>query len=79
MRAEAVAAIRRTVAPGGTLLIVARGREPGEPEGQMPWPLTRGELERVAGGDVRLTSFEDFVDREDPPVRRFRAVFRRDG
>ena len=79
VRAEAVAAIRRTVAPGGTLLIVARGREPGEPEGQMPWPLTRGELERVAGGDVRLTSFEDFVDREDPPVRRFRAVFRRDG
>ena len=25
----------------------------------------------------RLESFEDFVDREEPPVRRFRAVFRR--
>jgi len=79
VRAVAAAAIRRTVAPGGTLLIVARGREPDEPEGQMPWPLTRAEVEAIAGGGLRLTSFEDFVDREDPPVGRFRAAFRREG
>ena len=77
VRAEAAVAIGRSVAPGGTLLIVARGREPDEPEGQMPWPLTRGEIEAAASGDLRLTSFEDFVDREEPPVRRFRAAFRR--
>jgi len=75
-RAEAVAALRRTLAPGGVLLVVARGRERHDPEGQMPWPLTRHEIEGVAEGDLQMTSFEDFLDHEDPPVRRFRAVFR---
>ncbi len=76
-RAQAVAALRRTVAPGGVLLVVARGREVTEPEGQMPWPLTRQEIEAIANDELQLTSFEDFLDQEDPPVRRFRAVFRR--
>ncbi len=76
-RRRAVAALRRTLAPGGLLLIVARGREADQPEGQMPWPLTRAELEAIASGDLALLSFEDFVDDEDPPVRRFRAAFRR--
>jgi hypothetical protein len=43
----------------------------------MPWPLTRAEVEALAGLELRLESFEDFADREDPPVRRFRASFRR--
>jgi len=77
VRAKTVAALRRTVAPAGTLLVVARAREPSEPEGHMPWPLTRYEVETIAGDELRLTSFEDFIDREEPPVRRFRAVFRR--
>ena len=76
-RRRAIAALRATLAPGGMLLVVARGRESGEPEGQMPWPLTRGEIEAIATDDVRVLSFEDFVDDEDPPVRRFRAAFRR--
>ncbi len=76
-RAQAIAALRTTVAPGGRLLVVARGREPGEPEGEMPWPLTREEVEAIATENFPLLSFEDFVDDEDPPVRRFRAVFRR--
>jgi len=76
LRAEAAAAVRRALAPGGTLLVVARGREPHEPEGEMPWPLTRAEVEAVGAG-LEAVSFEDFRDDEDPPVRRFRAVFRR--
>jgi SAM-dependent methyltransferase len=75
-RRRAVAALRATLAPGGTLLVVARGREPDEPEGQMPWPLTRTEIEAIADDRLTLQSFEDFLDDEDPPVRRFRAVFR---
>ena len=78
-RARAVAALRRTLAPGGTLLVVARGREKSEPPGQMPWPLTRAEVEAIAAPDLALERFEDFLDREDPPVRRFRACFRRAG
>lgn len=78
-RAEAIAALRDTLAPGGTLLVVARGREPAEPPGSMPWPLTRAELEAIATPSLALVSFEDFVDDEDPPLRRFRALFRSGG
>lgn len=78
-RRDAVAALRRTLAPGGTLLVVARGREDDEPAGEMPWPLTRAEVEAIGDARLRCTGVEDFVDAETPPVRRFRAVFRRDG
>ena len=78
-RAQAVAALRRLPRPGGSLLVVARGREPEEPPGQMPWPLTRAEVEAIATPDLALVRFEDFLDREDPPVRRLRALFRRAG
>src|SRR5262245_37485145 len=76
-RASAACALRTAVAPGGTLLVIARGREPDEPEGAMPWPLTRAEVEAIAADHLALTAFEDFVDAEEPPVRRFRATFRR--
>jgi SAM-dependent methyltransferase len=79
VRTRAAAAIRETVAPGGTLLVVARGREPHDPPGDMPWPLTQHELLALADARLRLVDFEDFLDDEAPPVRRFRAVFRRAG
>lgn len=76
-RARAVASLRRTPRPGGALLVVARGREASEPPGEMPWPLTRAEVEAIAAPELPLVAFEDFLDREDPPVRRLRALFRR--
>ena len=76
-RARVIEQLRTLVAPDGTLLVVARGREPDDSPGTMPWPLTRPEVEGVAGGELTLASFEDFVDDEEPPVRRFRAAFRR--
>ena len=76
-RARAVDGLRRFVAPGGTLLVVARGREAAEAPGEMPWPLTRAETEAIAGDALALAAFEDFLDDEEPPVRRFRATFRR--
>jgi SAM-dependent methyltransferase len=75
-RERAAAALRGTLRPGGALLVVARGREPSEPAGEMPWPLTRAEVEAIAGASLRLEAFEDFLDREEPPVRRLRALFR---
>ncbi len=77
VRAVAARTLRSLVAPGGTLLVIARGREASEPEGAMPWPLTRTEIEDLAGDGLALLAFEDFLDDEDPPVRRFRAVLRR--
>ena len=63
--------------PAGALLVVARGREETDPEGKMPWPLTRGELAAFQGLGLVEESFEDYFDSEDPPVRRFRVLYRR--
>jgi len=41
----------------------------------MPWPLTRGDLDLFSQSGLKLISFEDFFDHEDPPVRRFRAHY----
>ncbi len=74
MRADAARCIAAFVAPRGTLLVVARGREPNEPEGKMPWPLTKNELSLFKTAGLQEASLEDYTDGEDPPVRRFRAA-----
>lgn len=61
--------------PGGMLLVVARGREETDPAGKMPWPLTRAELAVFSQLGLAEESFEDYFDSEDPPVRRFRAIY----
>ena len=42
----------------------------------MPWPLTRSELEALAGS-LTVRSVERFIDGEDPPKLRWRAEFGR--
>ena len=78
LRKEAIRAVASFVAPGGALLVIARGRKPDEPEGKMPWPLTKDELSLFKTQGLKEISLEDYVDNEDPPVRRFRAVYRRE-
>jgi hypothetical protein len=39
----------------------------------MPWPLIRSELEEVP--ILRTLAFEDYMDGESPPVRRFRVLY----
>lgn len=79
LHAEAARCIASFVSPGGTLLVITRGRDPGDPEGKMPWPLTKGELRLFETHGLTEISFEDYVDNEDPPVRRFRATYRKAG
>jgi len=78
VRGEAIRRIAGFVAPGGRLLIIARARDESDPPGDMPWPLTHGELDEVLGCGLRELSFEDYPDRQTPPVRRFRALYGRD-
>lgn len=77
LRTRAIGSISRFVAPGGTLLVICRGREPAEDPGLMPWPLTRAELTVFQAYGLYETTFEDFLDAEDPPVRRFRITYSR--
>ena len=78
LRACAMAKIAEFVAPGGQLLVIARGREADEPEGQgPPWPLTRQEIDGFKRAGLLEKSFEDYADSEPPWVRRFRALYHR--
>jgi SAM-dependent methyltransferase len=76
-RRAALARVAGFVAPGGALLVVARGRDEGDDPGAMPWPLTRAELAAVAAHGLAAAAFEDVADPEEPAVRRFRAEYRR--
>ena len=76
-RSLAIAALASLVSPGGRLLVLCRAREREEPEGQLPWPLTREELEAFREQGLAELSLDDFFDHETPPVRRFRALFTR--
>jgi SAM-dependent methyltransferase len=75
LRVEAVRCIASFVAPGGILLVIARARESDEPEGKMPWPVTKQELEIFQTHGLNRLSFEDYIDKEEPPVRRFRTTY----
>jgi SAM-dependent methyltransferase len=77
MRPPAIERIADLATHGGTLLVISRGRDAGDGAGQMPWPLTREELRRFQDCGMREVSFEDYFDRETPPVRRFRVEYRK--
>ncbi|MFC1799132.1 class I SAM-dependent methyltransferase [Thermodesulfobacteriota bacterium] len=77
LRPAAMDQIARFAASGGTLIAICRGRDLMEDEGLMPWPLLADELAGFKNSGLKEVSFEDFLDRETPPARRFRAVYRR--
>ncbi|MGB8476802.1 MAG: class I SAM-dependent methyltransferase [Candidatus Acidiferrum sp.] len=77
VRSQAILGIAAFVRPGGKLLVIARGREPQEPEGQLPWPLTRAEMNEFVRAGLIEESFETFFDSEEPPSRRYRALYAR--
>jgi hypothetical protein len=78
-REAAIGTLPGLVAPGGTLLMIARATDEENParDPMMPWPLTRRELEAMAGTRLTARSVEKFPDGEDPPKLRWRAEFRR--
>ena len=77
VRSRAIECVARFVRPGGALLVLASGRETDEPEGQLPWPLTREELAEFVRAGLEEQSFEDYFDTEEPPPRRFRVFYER--
>ncbi len=77
-RKPAIERICSFLSPRGLLLVIARGRKPSDPPGEMPWPLLREELKEFESQGLRELSFEEYLDNEDPPVLRFRAEYRRE-
>jgi ribosomal protein S18 acetylase RimI-like enzyme/protein-L-isoaspartate O-methyltransferase len=76
-REPLVAGLAACLEPDGTLLMICRGREDSEPVGELPWPLTRAELDLLISCGLVCEGVVDKVDDETPPVRRFVATLRR--
>lgn len=75
-RRTALANTAHFVAPGGRLLVIAGARDEHDDPGQMPWPLTRAEVESFTQHGLTTQSIVDFVDDEGwRHVRRWRAWF----
>ena len=80
LRASAIERVASLVAPGGDLLVICRGREDDEDEGSLPWPLSHAEIDSFQRHGLKRTSFENYIDtKNDPPTRRFRALFQKPG
>jgi SAM-dependent methyltransferase len=75
LRPTVVLHVGRFVAPGGTLLVLAVARDPGEPIDGPPWPLSRDDVEAFAVEGLQTVSVEEI--RDPPDTRRWRAVFSR--
>ncbi|MGO9835344.1 MAG: class I SAM-dependent methyltransferase [Polyangiaceae bacterium] len=65
------------VAPGGTLLVIAPGRDEHEEAEGPPWPLAPSDLERLERVGLEAVRFEDYMDDEVPPQRRLRVQYER--
>ncbi|MET7327667.1 methyltransferase domain-containing protein [Nonomuraea sp. NPDC005650] len=74
LHGRAIAAIAEFVRPGGTLLVIASGREEGGPAFAPPWPLTPSEIGAFATGGLETGKVEDLRDGER---HRWRATFHR--
>jgi 2-polyprenyl-3-methyl-5-hydroxy-6-metoxy-1,4-benzoquinol methylase len=74
LRPQVISNLAQTLAPDGKLLLIARGRDPEDDPGSLPWPLMKSELEDFVRAGLTEVSFEDFWDQEDPPKRRFRVL-----
>ncbi len=77
-RQTAFAHTAQLVAPGGRLLVIAGARHEDDEPGDMPWPLTRSEIEQFTAYGLTVSSIAEVVDDESRgPIRRWTAWFDR--
>jgi SAM-dependent methyltransferase len=75
---RAIEQVARLVAPGGTLIVIAAGRDAAQPVGEgPPWPLTEAEIAAFGTDGLQPVRVEDIRDGRPPMGRRWRAEFRR--
>jgi SAM-dependent methyltransferase len=78
-RRDAIGKLATLVASAGTLIVLARAREPDQTVTGPPWALSRAELDALADGGLEPVSIEELNDPQMPWPRRWRAEFRRPG
>jgi SAM-dependent methyltransferase len=72
MRSKAIDAVASFVAPSGELLVICHGREDDEDTEQIPYPLSRVDLNRFDEDGLIQNEFTHVMDDdEDPPKMRF--------
>jgi SAM-dependent methyltransferase len=76
-RAAAIASLGPLVAPGGTLIVFARGREPDADDDGPPWSLTRSEIDSIAVGGLEPVRIDEIRGGPSTAAWRWRAEFRR--
>jgi hypothetical protein len=77
-RGPAIARVPQFVAPGGTLLVIAAGRDDAVAPGNgPPWPLARAEIDTFAADGVEPMRMEAIRDPAALAGLRWRAEFRR--
>jgi SAM-dependent methyltransferase len=75
MRPQVIDAVAGFVAPGGRLVVVARGREDDEQPDQLPWPLSRRDLRRFEDRGLVQTGFVRTLG--DDEQQRFVVAYER--
>lgn len=77
-RRQAIAQVAGLVAPGGTLLVIARARDvDDDPDDGPPWALTRAEIDAFADAGLEPVLIEEFREDGPPATHRWRAQFTR--
>lgn len=71
MRPDVIDAIASFVKPGGSVVVVTRGREDDEEPDQMPWPLSRRDLSRFEQHGLEQTSFTIMPSLDEDEPHRF--------
>ena len=73
--APAIDAIASLVAPGGTLLVMTRGRHDDEHIEGPPRPLTKKQLQGFEAAGLECRKFEEFYSEGDRPVFHYLAEY----
>lgn len=75
IRPQAIAEIAGLLAPGGTLLVICRGREAHQHSDGPPWALSADEIMMFENHGLKRESFERFDAYDNSSWSRFRFVF----
>ena len=76
-RRDAIISLGGLVAPGGTLIVVARACEQHQSVEGPPWAVCREEIDALADGGLEAVRIEELTDAQMAWPRRWRAEYRR--